>query len=122
MADIRNVLDKPPSAPKLEDKYELGSVLGKGAFGTVVAAKSKATGVTFACKSISKAKLVCAEDIEDVQREVQVLNLVSDHPHVAELIETFEDSYNVHVILELCKGGELFDRVVSKGRSLCPKL
>ena len=55
------------------------------------------------------------EDREDVRREVQVLNLVSDHPHVAELIEVFEDAKAIHLVLELCKGGELFDRVVSKG-------
>ena len=50
-----------------------------------------------------------------MRREVQVLNLVSDHPHVAELIEVFEDAKAIHLVLELCKGGELFDRVVSKG-------
>ena len=55
------------------------------------------------------------EDREDIRREVQVLNLVSDHPHVAELIEVFEDAKAIHLVLELCKGGELFDRVVSKG-------
>ena len=55
------------------------------------------------------------EDKDDVRREVQVLNLVSDHPHVAELIEVFEDARAIHLVLELCRGGELFDRVVSKG-------
>ena len=50
-----------------------------------------------------------------MQREVAVLKLVSDHPNVAELLCTFEDSAQVHLILELCRGGELFDRVVSKG-------
>ena len=55
------------------------------------------------------------EDIKDIQREVQVLRLVGKHENVAELIDVFEDASYVHLILELCKGGELFDRVVSKG-------
>lgn len=50
------------------DDYSLGAVLGKGAFGTVYQACDKKTGQLYACKSISKAKLVCKEDVEDVQR------------------------------------------------------
>lgn len=55
------------------------------------------------------------EDVHDIQREVQVLRLVGKHENVAELISVFEDSSYVHLILELCRGGELFDRVVAKG-------
>lgn len=57
----------------------------------------------------------CQEDIRDIQREVEVLRLVGKHDNVAELISVFEDASYVHLILELCKGGELFDRVVAKG-------
>lgn len=53
--------------------------------------------------------------MKDTQREVQVLKLVGKHRHVAELIRTYEDAAYVHLVLELCKGGELFDRVVAKG-------
>lgn len=44
-----------------------------------------------------------------------MLRLVGKHDNVAELINVYEDASYVHLILELCKGGELFDRVVSKG-------
>lgn len=43
------------------------------------------TGQPYACKSISKAKLISREDVEDVRREVEILNLVSPHPTVAGL-------------------------------------
>lgn len=65
---LSNILNKGPNAPKLLDDYSLGAVLGKGAFGTVYQACDKKTGQLYACKSISKAKLVCKEDVEDVQR------------------------------------------------------
>jgi calcium-dependent protein kinase len=62
-----------------------------------------------------KSPLFLQEDVKDVQREVQVLRLIGKHENVAELINVFEDSTYVHLVLELCKGGELFDRVVAKG-------
>ena len=65
---LSNILGKGASAPKIQEFYSLGPVLGKGAFGTVYQATDKKTGIQYACKSISKAKLVCAEDIKDVQR------------------------------------------------------
>ncbi len=40
---------------------------------------------------------------------------MSDHEHVAELYDAYEDEKAVHMVLELCKGGELFDRIISKG-------
>jgi len=44
-----------------------------------------------------------------------VLHLVSDHPNIALLVGAFEDKSHVHLVLEICNGGELFDRIVSKG-------
>ena len=86
-----------------------------GAFGIVYEAEHRATGDKRACKCIAKAKLVSQEDVEDVQREVQVLQMVGQHENVAELLGVYEDQRNVYLVLELCKGGELFDRIVSKG-------
>ena len=65
---LSNILGKGPTGPKLLDDYSIGAVLGKGAFGTVYQAVDKKTGQLYACKSISKAKLICKEDVEDVQR------------------------------------------------------
>jgi calcium-dependent protein kinase len=77
-----NVLGKPPGAKSVDQDYELGKVLGKGAFGTVRLATSKVNGDKLACKSIAKAKLVCREDVLDVQREVAIMNHVAGHPNV----------------------------------------
>ena len=37
-----------------------------------------------------------------------------DHPHILKLYEYFEDAKNVYLITELCKGGELFDKIVAQ--------
>jgi hypothetical protein len=42
------------------------------AFGTVYEVEDLRTGELYAVKQISKAKLACTEDVEDVRREMQV--------------------------------------------------
>lgn len=58
---------------------------GKGAFGVVHLGTHKYTGEQVAVKSISKAKLVCKEDVKDVQAEVAIMNLVAGHANVVTL-------------------------------------
>ena len=82
---VSNILGKGPADPKLEDIYTLDKQVGKGAFGVVKAAINKRTGEVLACKSISKAKLVCKEDVKDVQAEVAIMNLVAGHQNVVTL-------------------------------------
>lgn len=40
---------------------------------------------------------------------------LSENPHVVRIKGTFEDDAFVHLVMEVCRGGELFDRIVSKG-------
>jgi calcium-dependent protein kinase len=39
-----------------------------------------------------------------------------DHPNIIKLYETFEDEKNVYLIMELCLGGELFDKISEIGK------
>ena len=95
--------------------YNLGKVLGRGQFGTTRLAEVKKGGGTFACKSIAKRKLTCPEDIEDVQREVQIMHHLKGHPNITYLRDTYEDKQSVHLVMDLCAGGELFDAIVKRG-------
>lgn len=58
-------------------------MLGKGQFGTTRLATDKKTGEQLACKSISKRKLTTADDIADVQREVQIMHHLAGHTNVS---------------------------------------
>jgi calcium-dependent protein kinase len=100
---------------RLKDIYTLGKKLGQGQFGTTYQCVEKATGKQFACKSIAKRKLVTDEDVEDVRREIQIMHHLSGHPNVVSIVGAYEDAVAVHLVMELCAGGELFDRIIQRG-------
>ncbi|XP_014490474.1 calcium-dependent protein kinase SK5 [Vigna radiata var. radiata] len=105
----------PYRTENLREVYTLGRKLGQGQFGTTFLCTHNATGRTFACKSIPKRKLLCKEDYDDVWREIQIMHHLSEHPNVVRIHGTYEDTSSVHLVMELCEGGELFDRIVQKG-------
>uniref|UniRef100_A0A7N1A5P9 non-specific serine/threonine protein kinase n=1 Tax=Kalanchoe fedtschenkoi TaxID=63787 RepID=A0A7N1A5P9_KALFE len=99
----------------LKEVYELGRKLGQGQFGTTVLCVEKATGKEFACKTIAKRKLATEDDVEDVRREIQIMHHLAGHPNVISIVEAYEDAIAVYVVMELCAGGELFDRIIQRG-------
>ncbi|KAJ6743148.1 CALCIUM-DEPENDENT PROTEIN KINASE 2 [Salix viminalis] len=99
----------------LEDYYKLGRKLGRGQFGTTFLCVEKATGKEYACKSIAKRNLLTADDVEDVRREIQIMHHLAGHPNVVSINGAYEDEVAVHVVMELCAGGELFDRITKRG-------
>lgn len=99
----------------LKEFYTLGKKLGHGQFGTTFLCVEKTSGNEFACKSIAKRKLVNKEDVDDVRREIQIMHHLKGHPNVITIKDAYEDGAAVHVVMELCAGGELFDRIVKRG-------
>ncbi|TVU45642.1 hypothetical protein EJB05_05133, partial [Eragrostis curvula] len=106
-----------PHYPRLRvtDKYHLGGELGRGEFGVTRLATDRATRERLACKSIPKRRLRTAVDVADVRREVAIMASLPDHPALVRLRAAYEDSDAVHLVMELCDGGELFDRIVARG-------
>lgn len=97
---------------KLEDDYTVISSkqLGEGSFGTVYRAKHKLTHAERAIKSI---------DIRSVKNPIRFESEIGiakqlDHPNVVRLFETFRDARKIYLVMELCTGGELFDRIVDE--------
>ncbi|KAL6145425.1 hypothetical protein ACLB2K_056113 [Fragaria x ananassa] len=99
----------------LKEYYNLGQKLGHGQFGTTFLCVEKATGKEYACKSIAKRKLLTTEDVEDVRREIQIMHHLAGNPNVISIKVAYEDAVAVHVVMELCAGGELFDRIIKRG-------
>lgn len=106
----------------LQHRYKLLSIqgqldrkLGSGQFGTTYLCTERATGNRYACKSVSKRKLVRRTDVDDVRREITILQHLSGQPNIAEFRGAYEDNDHVHLVMEFCSGGELFDRITAKG-------
>ncbi|KAK1289358.1 Calcium-dependent protein kinase 10 [Acorus calamus] len=103
------------SRSRISDKYVLGRELGRGEFGVTCLCTDRETRENLACKSISKRKLRTSVDVQDVRREVAIMSSLPDHPNIVRLRAAYEDDDAVHLVMELCEGGELFDRIVARG-------
>ncbi|VAI74582.1 unnamed protein product [Triticum turgidum subsp. durum] len=124
-------------------RYVLGKELGRGEFGVTRRCKDAATGEALACKTIRRhrrrggrganrkaaggggaeaaaraAAAAAAAHAADVRREVAIMRRMSARggSAVVRLREAREDQEgSVHLVMELCEGGELFDRIVARG-------
>ncbi|KAH1048703.1 hypothetical protein J1N35_039487 [Gossypium stocksii] len=107
------VLGKP--LEDIKQYYKLGKELGRGQFGITYLCTENSTGNTYACKSILKRKLRSKQDREDIKKEVQIMQHLSGQPCIVEFRGAYEDRQSVHLVMELCAGGELFDRIIAQG-------
>jgi len=95
--------------------YEMkNDAIGNGRFSEVLRASQRVTGAPRAVKVIKKHELPKAEIRSDGSglgcRELDILRRL-DHPNVIRLYEAFEDDQHVYLVLELCEGGDLLERV-----------
>ena len=94
-------------------EYKTGKTLGQGSYGMVKEGVKISTGEKFAVKMISKKLMRGREQL--VINEINVLKKVSKgHPNVVTLHDYFESPNNLYLVMDLCTGGELFDRIIEK--------
>ena len=110
-----------------QQAYSIGKKLGRGGNGTVFVAARRSDGVEFAVKIIPKVLLdPCASErkksmqLPSIRREVEVLLALRGSLSVARLEGAYEDSRNVYLVLELCRGGELLGSSTLKSGSKKP--
>jgi len=97
----------------IEDDYLIGNdVLGSGYNGEVRRAKSKASNAgdqQYAVKVFSLSHVTFDNKVQ-LENEVECF-LAMDHPHIARLLDVYETPERLHLVMECCEGGELFDRL-----------
>ena len=93
---------------KLLDIYDVLKQLGKGGYGKVYEVKNKKTGEIRACKHLSKLNV---KDLDKFRREIEIMKKM-DHPNIIQIYEVFESERSLYIIMEECKGGEIFDRII----------
>ncbi|KDO49132.1 hypothetical protein CISIN_1g007776mg [Citrus sinensis] len=115
------------AAPELDKRFgfskevtsrlEVGEEVGRGHFGYTCTARYKKgehKDQKVAIKVIPKSKMTTAIAVEDVRREVKILRALSGHSNLVKFYDAFEDLDNVYIVMELCEGGELLDRILSR--------
>lgn len=65
-------------------------------------------------KVVEKKKISSYEEQRKFICEIQVLTQL-DHPNILKLYEFYQDQKNYYIIIELCTGGELFDKIIEQG-------
>jgi len=101
------------SGGKIEDNYNVGEEIGRGAFSVVKKAKHKKSENSFAIKFIEK-KYVDKTDLVLLGREIDIMKKVN-HANVLKLQEVYETDEIIALVMELVDGGELFYKIVEKG-------
>ena len=97
------------------EKYDVGEKdIGKGGFGIVRIVTKRQNGKQYAAKSIKKGLDIPnlsiarqAAHLANIKREVSVLHRLRGTLNVVHFYEALEDDEYVHIIMELCTGGEL---------------
>ncbi|XP_071847651.1 serine/threonine-protein kinase DCLK1-like isoform X2 [Apostichopus japonicus] len=108
--DIAQTDDNPEPPIDLQEKYEIKQLIGNGNFAVVRQCTNRNTGEEFALKIINKAK--CKGKEQMIENEVSILRRVH-HVNIILLVEEFDGPNELYLVMELVKGGDLFDAISS---------
>ena len=109
------------SSLRVEEVYDIRDVLGTGTCGEVRRAIHRRTGEERAVKIISfggrnKSSRISAQVRAMIEAEANILRSLH-HPYIVKLYDVFvAPGSAVYLVMELMNGGDLFDRIVAKGR------
>ncbi|KAI9358697.1 kinase-like domain-containing protein [Pilaira anomala] len=107
----------PPAfaANECSSQYNFISELGSGNFATVYHAISRATNLPVAIKVITKAKYQNKPKLlKSTVTEMGIMMAIEKHPFLLQLIEIFNETTQIYLVLEYIRDGELFNLIQSK--------
>ena len=109
-----------PRSTNLEN-YNLGNVLGQGAYGKVILSTEKATGRVVAIKEVNKEQILKLGKQRHIFREKDLL-FEMDHPFIIKLLGTTQDSQNLYFVFENCAKGDLTGLIQERSKYFLPRM
>ena len=95
------------------ETFQVLDTLGAGSFGVVSLVKDKNTGVEYAAKRVPKNSRrgpTTARYLRKLRTEVDVMRQMGTSLNAVYLHDTFEEKDHVTLVMEACRGGELWCR------------
>jgi serine/threonine protein kinase len=89
------------------DEFDLLKVIGRGSFGKVMLVKGRTTNELYAMKILKKEAILQRNQVEHTRAEREILASI-DHPFLVKLHYAFQNDTKLYMIIDFCKGGELF--------------
>ena len=83
-------------------------MIGKGAYGKVFSAQSKVDPDVYVAIKVLNKKKMKQRELKVIGQEVQILSTL-DHPNIVKYFEAYEDENYLYLVMEQCKGLNLFD-------------
>uniref|UniRef100_A0A7N1A3V8 non-specific serine/threonine protein kinase n=1 Tax=Kalanchoe fedtschenkoi TaxID=63787 RepID=A0A7N1A3V8_KALFE len=104
----------PEMGGLLGGRYEVGKLVGYGAFAKVYHARDVRSGQSVAIKCVSKQRIVTGGLTSQIKREISIMRRMH-HANIVKLYEVMATKTKIYFVMEYEKGGELFAKV-SRGR------
>jgi len=95
---------------KISNYYDVVARIGSGAFSKVYRVIQLDSGQERAMKVIKIDSLNYQDGDQSFLKEIDILSEL-DHPNIIKIYEYFMDDINFYIIMEIAKGGELYDKI-----------
>ena len=116
------VTAKLTSSPqrRIEEEYDIRDLLGRGTCGEVRRAIHRTSGQQRAVKIVSLPSPglmmnTTNKQQQQWQAEARILQTL-EHPYIIKLVDVFRADSHLYLVMELSTGGDLFDRIVQRGK------
>ena len=99
------------------ERYELKETIGIGSTSTCYRCVAHKTRGEFGVKIVDKRKIESEYRglMQQFYNEVNILKTLR-HPNIIRLEEVIESETKIYIVMELMRGGELFDYIVARGK------
>ena len=102
---------------RIVSKYELGDLLGKGAYSQVFKARHLDNGTVFAVKVINNKILSDNDKVKEcINNELAIHQVLQSCPHIVKFYELLQTKNNCYFVYEFCGGGTLHDQLKKHGK------